>query len=101
MAVIEHVPMEVHTYLNDSTAHGYLGNLYFTFQPANLAEDTQCLVKFKPDGTGGVLLGDKGASGLSQGVPHRADPRGPCIVGARVITLRHRGGQRSLLLNFH
>ena len=46
------------------------GNLYFTFQPANVAEDTQCLAKFNPDGTNGILLGDKGPTGLSQGTPH-------------------------------
>ena len=46
------------------------GYIYFTFQPTNVAEDTQVLVKFNPDGTKGVLLGDKGPTGLSQGVPH-------------------------------
>eukprot|EP01052_Picozoa_sp_SAG31_P013219 SAG31_NODE_791_length_12069_cov_22.664411_2_plen_344_part_00 len=46
------------------------GNIYLTFQPANLAADTQCLARWKPDGTGGELLGEKGPAGLSQGVPH-------------------------------
>ena len=46
------------------------GNLYFTFQPANVAEDTQVLVRWNADGTNGTLLGEKGPSGLSQGVPH-------------------------------
>ena len=46
------------------------GNLYFTFQPANVAEDTQVLVRWNADGTNGTLLGEKGPNGLSQGVPH-------------------------------
>ena len=46
------------------------GNIFFTFQPSNVAADTQVLVKWKPDGTGGVLLGGKGPGGLSGGVPH-------------------------------
>eukprot|EP01052_Picozoa_sp_SAG31_P027387 SAG31_NODE_2561_length_5481_cov_2.689335_6_plen_76_part_00 len=46
------------------------GNIFFTFQPANVASDTQCLVRFDKDGTNGKLLGEKGPNGLSQGVPH-------------------------------
>ena len=46
------------------------GNIYLTFQPANVAADTQCLARWAPDGTNGVLLGEKGPAGLSQGVPH-------------------------------
>ena len=46
------------------------GNIYFTFQPANVGDDAQVLVRFNPDGTNGTLLGEKGANGLSQGVPH-------------------------------
>ena len=46
------------------------GNIYLTFQPANVAADTQCLARWAPDGTNGVLLGERGPAGLSQGVPH-------------------------------
>jgi len=46
------------------------GSIFFTFQPANVAADTQVLARFDPDGTNGVLLGEKGPAGLSQGVPH-------------------------------
>jgi len=46
------------------------GNIYFTFQPANVGADAQVLVKWKVDGTDGVLLGEQGAAGLSRGVPH-------------------------------
>ena len=42
-------------------ARDAVGNLYFTFQPAQVAADTQVLVKFNPDGTNGTLLGEKGA----------------------------------------
>ncbi len=46
------------------------GQIFFTFQPANVAMDTQVLARFDPDGTNGVLLGEKGPAGLSKGVPH-------------------------------
>jgi hypothetical protein len=44
------------------------GNIYFTFQPQSVAQDTKALIRFAPDGTGGQLLGDGNA--LAQGVPH-------------------------------
>src|SRR5208283_1365886 len=44
------------------------GNIYFTYEPEKVQEDTRCLVRFKPDGTGAVLLGAD--NGLAQGVPH-------------------------------
>eukprot|EP00730_Choanoeca_flexa_P007334 TRINITY_DN12315_c0_g3_i1.p2 TRINITY_DN12315_c0_g3~~TRINITY_DN12315_c0_g3_i1.p2 ORF type:complete len:344 (+),score=47.72 TRINITY_DN12315_c0_g3_i1:2142-3173(+) len=45
----------------------HLGNIYFTFQPTNVTTDTQCLIRFAPDGTEPQLIGDPQ---LSQGVPH-------------------------------
>ena len=33
------------------------GNIYFTFEPAKVDEQTRCLVRFAPDGTGAELLG--------------------------------------------
>jgi hypothetical protein len=44
------------------------GNIYFTFEPEQVAEQTRCLVRFAPDGTAPVLLGAD--NGLAHGVPH-------------------------------
>ena len=35
-----------------------------------MAADTQVLARWNADGTNGVLLGEKGPAGLSQGIPH-------------------------------
>lgn len=44
------------------------GNIYFTFQSATVNASTRVLVRFNPDGSGGVLLGDDNR--LALGVPH-------------------------------
>ncbi|HSU54715.1 MAG TPA: hypothetical protein VLT36_11705 [Candidatus Dormibacteraeota bacterium] len=44
------------------------GNIYFTFEPEKVEEQTRCLVRFAPDGTSPVLLG--GDNALAHGVPH-------------------------------
>jgi hypothetical protein len=44
------------------------GNIYFTFEPEKVEEETRCLVRFAPDGTDAVLLGSD--NGLAHGVPH-------------------------------
>jgi len=44
------------------------GNIYFTFEPEKVEEQTRSLVRFAPDGTGPVLLG--GDNALAHGVPH-------------------------------
>jgi hypothetical protein len=44
------------------------GQIYFTFEPEKVEEQTRCLVRFAPDGTGPVLLGADNA--LAHGVPH-------------------------------
>jgi len=44
------------------------GNIYFTFEPEKVEEQTRSLVRFAPDGTGPVLLGSDNA--LAHGVPH-------------------------------
>ena len=44
------------------------GNIYFTFEPEQVEEQTRCLVRFAPDGTGGELLGPDNR--LAHGVPH-------------------------------
>jgi hypothetical protein len=44
------------------------GNIYFTFEPEKVEEQTRCLVRFAPDGTAPVLLG--GDNALAHGVPH-------------------------------
>jgi hypothetical protein len=44
------------------------GNIYFTFEPEKVEENTRSLVRFAPDGTGPVLLG--GDNALAHGVPH-------------------------------
>ena len=37
------------------------GNIYFTFEPEQVEEQTRCLVRFAPDGTNAVLLGPNNA----------------------------------------
>ena len=44
------------------------GNIFFTFEPAEVTERTRCLVRFAPDGTRPTLLGPDNA--LAHGVPH-------------------------------
>jgi hypothetical protein len=44
------------------------GNIYFTFEPEKVEPETRCLVRFAPDGTNPVLLGNDNA--LARGVPH-------------------------------
>lgn len=44
------------------------GNIYFTFEPEKVEEQTRCLVRFAPDGTGPNLLGSDNA--LAHGTPH-------------------------------
>jgi DNA-binding beta-propeller fold protein YncE len=44
------------------------GNIYFTYEPDQLEAGTRALIRFNPDGTGGVLLGNDNT--LAKGVPH-------------------------------
>jgi len=44
------------------------GNIYFTFEPEQVDEQTRCLLRFAPDGTGAEFLGLDNR--LAQGVPH-------------------------------
>lgn len=44
------------------------GNIYFTYEPESLEDQTRSLVRFAPDGTNPVLLGADNA--LARGVPH-------------------------------
>ncbi|HWW02000.1 MAG TPA: hypothetical protein VNZ64_20035 [Candidatus Acidoferrum sp.] len=44
------------------------GNIFFTFEPEKVEEQTRCLVRFAPDGTAATLLGADNA--LAHGVPH-------------------------------
>ena len=44
------------------------GNIYFTFEPEQVDEQTRCLVRFSPDGTGAEFLGPDNR--LARGVPH-------------------------------
>ncbi len=48
--------------------HDQAGNIYFTFEPETVNEQTRALVRFEPDGTGAVLLGSTNT--LAQGTPH-------------------------------
>lgn len=43
------------------------GNIYLTYEPDH-TNDTHCLVRWKPDGTGGEILGAGGP--LCVGTPH-------------------------------
>lgn len=57
-------------------------NIYFTFEPEKVEEQTRCLVRFAPDGTAPVLLGSDNA--LAHGVPHGlniyTDPAGQSVL---------------------
>jgi len=68
------VPGQVGDDPNVLNGHGLdqddAGNIYYTFQPASLNEDTRVLVRFSPDGSVGSLLGAPGPNHLSRGVPH-------------------------------
>jgi len=44
------------------------GNIYFTFEPQKIEEQTRCLVRFAPDGTGATMLGSNNT--LVHGTPH-------------------------------
>ncbi len=44
------------------------GNIYFTFEPEKVENQTRSLVRFAPDGTSATLLGADNA--LAHGVPH-------------------------------
>lgn len=60
----------------DNVAHGHglaqdeKHNIYFTYVPKEVKNDTQVLVRFNPDGTHAALLGAIGQTELSTGVPH-------------------------------
>ena len=44
------------------------GNIFFTFEPEIVREETRCLVRFAPDGSEATLLGSDNA--LAHGAPH-------------------------------
>jgi len=62
------LPESVHV----KNAHGVTkdrdGNIYFTYEPVNITEDTRVLVRFAPDGTSAQLLGKDNS--LAFGTPH-------------------------------
>lgn len=62
------LPPEAHMRNGHGLCHDQEGNIYFTFEPEDVNEKTRVLVRFAPDGTGGVLLGDDNR--LAAGVPH-------------------------------
>lgn len=62
------LPPEVHMKNGHGLCHDDAGNIYFVFEPEKVEAETKSLVRFKPDGTGAVLLGEGNA--LSIGVPH-------------------------------
>eukprot|EP00494_Astrolonche_serrata_P005186 UN05202 len=45
-------------------------SIYFTYQPASVENGTQALVSFSLDGKNSKMLGIKGPTGISSGVPH-------------------------------
>lgn len=59
---------------NDKDGHGVTldreANIYFTFHPKSVTNETQVLVRFDPSGANPVLLGKPGPDGLSSGTPH-------------------------------
>jgi len=62
------LPPEVKMKNGHGLCRDTLGNIYFTFEPEQVQEQTRCLVRFNPDGTDPVLLGSDNA--LAHGVPH-------------------------------
>ncbi|SPE62730.1 putative Peptidylglycine monooxygenase-like protein [Verrucomicrobia bacterium] len=62
------LPPQVKMKNGHGLCHDSKGNIYFTFEPEAVEEQTRCLVRFAPDGTGATLLGLDNA--LAHGVPH-------------------------------
>jgi len=62
------LPAEVKMRNGHGLCHDNQGNIYFTFEPEKVEDQTRCLVRFAPDGTGATLLGTDNA--LAHGVPH-------------------------------
>ncbi len=62
------LPPEAHMKNGHGLCHDEAGNIYFTFEPEKVEAHTRVLVRFAPDGTGGVLLGEDNK--LALGVPH-------------------------------
>jgi hypothetical protein len=62
------LPPEVKMKNGHGLCHDTQGNIYFTFEPEKVEEQTRCLVRFAPDGTNPVLLGADNA--LAHGIPH-------------------------------
>jgi hypothetical protein len=62
------LPAQVKMKHGHGLCHDTQGRIYFTFEPEDVREQTRCLIRFAPDGTGAALLGFD--NGLAQGVPH-------------------------------
>jgi len=58
------------------------GQIYFTFEPERVEDQTRALVRFAPDGTGAAFLGQDNA--LAHGVPHglnlNVEPNGQAVL---------------------
>ena len=62
------LPPQVKMRNGHGLCHDTEGNIYFTFEPEKVEDQTRCLVRFAPDGTAPVLLGTDNT--LAHGVPH-------------------------------
>jgi hypothetical protein len=62
------LPPEVKMKNGHGLCHDTQGNIYFTFEPERVEEQTRCLVRFAPDGSAAALLGADNT--LAHGVPH-------------------------------
>ncbi len=62
------LPAEVKMRHGHGLCHDADGNVYFTYEPEQVHAATRALVRFRPDGTGAVLLGSDNA--LAKGAPH-------------------------------
>lgn len=62
------LPAEVKMKNGHGLCHDSNGRIYFTYEPETVSEQTRCLVRFEPDGSGATLLGTDNA--LAHGVPH-------------------------------
>lgn len=62
------LPAEVKMRHGHGLCHDRKGHIYFTYEPESVEAGTRVLVRFEPDGTSPVLLGNDNA--LAHGAPH-------------------------------
>ena len=73
----QYIPLQLPLHVKDNIQNGHgltkdlNGNIYFTYQPINISDSTQVLVKFYYDSAKKSMVATAlGSTDLSQGVPH-------------------------------